>query len=78
MKRYLRWRDEGHLSSNGRCFDLMAVNLGHDADTTAAICGMLAGAVYGVEGIPVEWRRRVVKAEVIEGLAKKLAGAAPA
>jgi ADP-ribosyl-[dinitrogen reductase] hydrolase len=22
MERYLRWRDEGHLSSNGRCFDI--------------------------------------------------------
>ncbi len=22
MRRYLRWRDEGHLSSNGRCFDI--------------------------------------------------------
>jgi ADP-ribosyl-[dinitrogen reductase] hydrolase len=22
MRRYLRWRDEGHMSSNGRCFDI--------------------------------------------------------
>jgi ADP-ribosyl-[dinitrogen reductase] hydrolase len=22
MNRYIRWRDEGHLSSNGRCFDI--------------------------------------------------------
>jgi ADP-ribosylglycohydrolase len=22
MRRYLRWRDQGHLSSNGRCFDI--------------------------------------------------------
>jgi ADP-ribosyl-[dinitrogen reductase] hydrolase len=22
MRRYIRWRDEGHLSSNGRCFDI--------------------------------------------------------
>ena len=22
MRRYLRWRDDGHLSSNGRCFDI--------------------------------------------------------
>src|SRR5205809_5049578 len=22
MERYLRWRDHGHLSSNGRCFDI--------------------------------------------------------
>jgi ADP-ribosyl-[dinitrogen reductase] hydrolase len=31
------------------------VNRGGDADTTGAIAGMLAGAVYGVEEIPEEW-----------------------
>ena len=34
---------------------LMAVNLGDDADTTGAICGQLAGAFYGSEGLPKEW-----------------------
>jgi ADP-ribosyl-[dinitrogen reductase] hydrolase len=31
------------------------VNRGGDADTTGAIAGMLAGALYGLEGIPDEW-----------------------
>lgn len=31
------------------------VNRGGDADTTGAIAGMLAGAIYGVEAIPVRW-----------------------
>jgi ADP-ribosyl-[dinitrogen reductase] hydrolase len=31
------------------------VNRGGDADTTGAIAGMLAGALYGVEEIPEEW-----------------------
>jgi len=31
---------------------LAAVNLGDDADTTGAICGQIAGAFYGLEGIP--------------------------
>jgi ADP-ribosyl-[dinitrogen reductase] hydrolase len=35
---------------------LLAANLGEDADTTAAITGQLAGALYGVEGIPQRWR----------------------
>jgi ADP-ribosyl-[dinitrogen reductase] hydrolase len=35
---------------------LLAVNLGDDADTTGAIYGQLAGAYYGVEQIPSEWR----------------------
>ena len=34
---------------------LLAVNLGEDTDTTAAVAGGLAGAVYGTEGICREW-----------------------
>ena len=44
---------------------LMAVNLGDDADTTGAIYGQLAGAFYGVEGIPSLWRDRIVKEDII-------------
>lgn len=32
-----------------------AVNRGGDADTTGAIAGMIAGAIYGVEAIPHHW-----------------------
>lgn len=35
---------------------LLAANLGEDADTTAAIAGQLAGALYGASGIPQRWR----------------------
>lgn len=31
------------------------VNRGEDADTTGALAGMLAGALYGAEAIPVRW-----------------------
>ncbi|MES9813990.1 MAG: ADP-ribosyl-[dinitrogen reductase] hydrolase [Candidatus Thiodiazotropha sp.] len=31
------------------------VNRGGDADTTGAIAGMLAGAVYGPDSIPMQW-----------------------
>jgi ADP-ribosylglycohydrolase len=51
---------------------LLAVNLGDDADTTAAVYGQLAGAFYGAEGIPVEWRERLASREVIEGYADGL------
>ena len=34
---------------------LMAANLGNDADTTAAVCGQVAGAYYGDVGIPARW-----------------------
>jgi ADP-ribosylglycohydrolase len=51
---------------------LAAVNLGDDADTTAAIYGQLAGARYGVEGIPPRWRERVLHADAITGFADAL------
>jgi len=38
---------------------LLAVNLGNDADTTGAIYGQLAGAFYGAEKIPEEWRGKL-------------------
>ena len=41
------------------------VNRGGDADTTGAICGMLAGAVYGLEAIPRRWLK-VLDAKVRE------------
>jgi ADP-ribosyl-[dinitrogen reductase] hydrolase len=51
---------------------LTAANLGGDADTTAAIAGQLAGAIYGVSGIPEEWLERLAWREKIENLAGKL------
>ena len=51
---------------------LLAVNLGNDADTTAAIYGQLAGAYYGVEGIPASWRQRLVQRELIRRMATEL------
>ena len=48
---------------------LLAVNLGDDADTTAAIYGQLAGACYGIDGIPREWRDLIAQGELILGLA---------
>lgn len=53
---------------------LLAANLGEDADTTAAVYGQLAGAYYGVEGIPAAWRERLALRDVIETLADGLAG----
>lgn len=37
------------------------VNRGEDADTTGALAGMLAGAVYGVSGIPSYWLKKLDK-----------------
>ena len=35
------------------------VNRGGDADTTGAIAGMLAGALYGLEAIPIPWLKKL-------------------
>ncbi len=32
-----------------------AINLGDDADTVAAVCGGMAGALYGIQQIPARW-----------------------
>jgi len=51
---------------------LLAANLGDDADTTAAICGQIAGAFYGVEAIPIQWREKITMADEIVSLADRL------
>lgn len=51
---------------------LRAVNLGDDADTTAAICGQVAGAYYGISSIPQQWLEKLVMRTEIEALAEKL------
>ena len=55
---------------------LLAVNLGDDADTTGAIYGQIAGAHYGIEAIPAQWRQRLAMRTEIESLADRLHDAA--
>ena len=50
---------------------LTAVNLGGDTDTIAAIAGGLAGALYGYDAIPSEWRETLAKREYIENMCDK-------
>jgi ADP-ribosylglycohydrolase len=65
-----------HRSDTFRQGCLLAVNLGDDADTTAAIYGQLAGAYYGIDGIPRGWRDVIARGELILGLADGLLEAA--
>lgn len=51
---------------------LMASNLGYDADTTAAITGQLAGAIYGASSIPEKWLEKLYWADRIQQLAIQL------
>ena len=50
---------------------LKAVNLGEDTDTVAAIAGGLAGALYGYDSIPQEWKDTLIKREYLESLCEK-------
>ncbi|TPN53903.1 ADP-ribosylglycohydrolase family protein [Mesorhizobium sp. B1-1-7] len=51
---------------------LLAANLGNDADTTAAIAGQLAGAVYGASGIPEDWLTKLAWRDLLESRADQL------
>jgi ADP-ribosyl-[dinitrogen reductase] hydrolase len=51
---------------------LLAVNLGNDADTTGAIYGQIAGAFYGAEQIPPEWRVKLTMHDFIQEKADQL------
>lgn len=71
-----------HWFFRGRSFEeclVGTVNQGGDADTTGAICGMLAGAYYGMEGIPQRWLKKMDREVVaeIETATEKLVAASP-
>ena len=51
---------------------LLAANLGEDADTTAAITGQLAGALYGLSGIPLNWLTKLAWRDRIEETGRRL------
>ena len=51
---------------------LRAVNLGDDADTVGAVAGQIAGAVYGLGGVPERWARRLHRAGDILDLGARL------
>ena len=61
-----------HKSQDFREGALLAVNLGDDADTTGAIYGQIAGAHYGAEAMPAEWRERLTMATKIASVADSL------
>jgi len=64
-------------TANFRDAVLMAVNLGDDADTTGAVCGQIAGAFYGADGIPARWLELLAKRDQITDLATRLSTPVP-
>ena len=59
-------------SSNFKKGCLLAVNLGDDTDTTAAVYGQIAGAYYGVGSIPDGWLGKLAWQEKILSYSREL------
>lgn len=55
---------------------VLAVNLGHDADTVGAVYGQLAGAFYGLGSIPGPWLNKLQNSDTIHEYAHALRKAA--
>ena len=53
-------------TDNYRDCVLTCVNMGYDADSTAAVAGGLAGLYYGYDSIPAEWLSALANKELIE------------
>ncbi len=61
-----------YRTSNFESGALKAVNLGDDADTVGAVYGQIAGAYYGMSGIPERWLRKLHRSLDIEVAAATL------
>ena len=59
-------------TSNFAAALLKAVNLGEDADSVGAVAGQLAGARYGLSGIPRDWLDVLVQRDRIEKIGHRL------
>lgn len=51
---------------------VLAVQAGGDTDTTAAIAGAMAGTLYGLDGIPSEYKDKVENFELLQSLTDEL------
>jgi ADP-ribosyl-[dinitrogen reductase] hydrolase len=65
-------KESMHGAKNWKDAVLRAVNQGGDADVYGATTGQLAGAVFGVESIPVGWLATLAGRPIIEELAEVL------
>jgi poly(ADP-ribose) glycohydrolase ARH3 len=60
------------LNTNFADSIIFAVGLGGDADTIGAMAGAIAGACYGVKGIPRRWMHHVENGVYLQKLGEKL------
>ena len=59
-------------TANFRNAVLLAANLADDADTVAAVTGQLAGAIYGLSGIPQQWLDQIAWKDRLLDTAERL------
>jgi len=64
-------------TANFRNAVVLAANLADDADTVAAVTGQLAGAIYGLSGIPSDWLERIAWKDRLLDVAERLADPLP-
>jgi len=62
-----------HLTEDFREGVALAANLSGNPTSSGAAFGALAGAYYGVQGIPQEWRRAILESQKLIDLAERLA-----
>lgn len=55
-------------TSNYKDCVLKAVNLGDDTDTVGAVCGGLAGLIYGYDDIPNSWLQSLQRRRFLESI----------
>ena len=65
-------------TGNFRNAVLLAANLADDTDTVAAVAGQLAGALYGLDGIPDTWLERVASKDRLLVAGRRLLPSSPA
>ena len=49
-----------------------AVNLGGNSDTVGAVTGQLAGALYGLESIPIRWFDQLFQIEKLTDISMQM------
>lgn len=61
----------GH-SDNFEAAVTKAINLGGNSDTVGAVTGQLAGALYGLEAIPIRWFDQLLKIDKLTDIAMQM------
>ena len=60
---------------NSKSFEeavIKAINLGGNSDTVGAVTGQMAGAMYGLEAIPIRWFDKLLKIEKLTDVAMEM------